>query len=88
MAAKRKIEIFSAGCTTCDDVVAQIKNIACSYCEITVLDMHDDQVASRAKSLGVNSVPAVAVNGKLADCCANRSVDLSILKAAGLGTPL
>ena len=88
MTTKRKIEIFSAGCAACNDVVEQVKNIACSSCEIAVLDMHDNQVADRAKSLGVNSVPAVAVDGKLADCCASRGVDLSILKTAGIGTPV
>lgn len=82
---KRKIEIFSAGCPACQSVIDLVNKIACSNCEVTVLDMNKKDVASRAKSLGVKSVPAVAVNGKLADCCAGRGVDEATLKAAGVG---
>ena len=45
-------------------------------------------VASRAKELGIQSVPAVVINGKLADCCADRGPDIGVLKAAGLGVAL
>ena len=88
MATKRKIEVFTAGCSLCDGVVEQVKSIACPSCEILILDMHDEQVSSRAITLGVKSVPAVAIDGKLADCCASRGVDLSVLKAQGIGTPI
>jgi glutaredoxin len=54
-------------------------------CHVTVLDMKDAEVAERAKALGVRSVPAVAINGKLADCCAGRGPDEATLRAAGLG---
>jgi len=50
--------------------------------------MHDNEVAKRAKALGVRSVPAVAIDGKLAECCTGRGVDMRILRAAGLGRPL
>jgi hypothetical protein len=33
-------------------------------------------------------VPAVLIDGKLADCCAGRGVDLQVLRTAGLGRPL
>jgi len=88
MTAKRKIEVFSAGCPACEDTVKLVSDIACESCEIVVLDMHDANVAARAKKLGVRSVPAVAVNGALAGCCAGRGPDASILKTAGLGQPL
>jgi len=42
-------------------------------------------VASRAKSLGIRSVPAVVIDGKLAGCCAGRGPDEATLKAAGIG---
>jgi len=84
----RKIEIFTAGCPACDETVSKIKAIACPSCEIVTLDMHDASVAQRAKGLGVQSVPAVAIDGKLADCCAGRGVDEAVLQAAGLGQPL
>src|SRR6516165_10103619 len=45
-------------------------------------------VARRAKSLGIRSVPAVVIDGKLADCCAGRGVDETVLRAAGLGRAL
>jgi len=53
-----------------------------------VLDMHDSEVSKRAKALGVRSVPAVAIDGKLAECCTDRGVDMQVLRAAGLGRPL
>ncbi len=83
----RKIEIFSAGCPACDETVAMIKQSACGSCEVTVLDMHKPDVATRAKALGVRSVPAVAINGQLAGCCAGRGPDEATLRAAGLGKP-
>jgi hypothetical protein len=65
-----------------------VKRNACQSCEIKVLDMNDTNVADRAKQLGVHSVPAVVIDGKLADCCAGRGPDKATLKAAGLGQPL
>lgn len=81
----RKIEIFSANCPACDTVVKQVKDAACSSCEVTVLDMHSSDVQQRAVTLGIKSVPAVVIDGKLADCCASRAVDLDVLRKAGLG---
>ncbi len=85
---KRSIEIFSAGCGVCDDTVRMVRETACDSCEVTVLDMRKPEVAARARELGVRSVPAVAVNGKLASCCAGRGVDQATLRAAGVGRPL
>ncbi|RMF76636.1 MAG: hypothetical protein D6738_01030 [Acidobacteria bacterium] len=85
MTTKRKIEVFTAGCPACDETVAQVRDLACSSCEVEVLDMHDAQVAARARQLGVRSVPAVAIDGRLADCCSGRSPDADTLRAAGLG---
>lgn len=87
MNASRKIEVFSAGCPACDDVIDLINKVACPSCEIAVLDMHDAKVAARAKSLGVRSIPAVAIDGVLAGCCAGRGPDETVLRAAGLGKP-
>ena len=88
MSDKRQIEIFSAGCPVCKDTIDLVNRMACASCEISVLDMNDKQVAARAAELGIRSVPAVAVNGKLAECCANRGVDENALRAAGIGQPL
>jgi glutaredoxin 3 len=45
-------------------------------------------VAKRAKALGIRSLPAVVVDGKLAACCVGRGVDEAALKAAGVGQPI
>lgn len=85
MTVKRKVEVFSAGCPACEDAIATVQRLAGSTCDVHVLDMKDAEVAKRAKALGVRSVPAVAVDGQLASCCAGRGVDEAGLRAAGLG---
>jgi hypothetical protein len=88
MATKRKVEVFSAGCAACNEVVEMTRRAACPSCEVTVQDMKDINVARRAKSLRIGSVPSVVIDGKLADCCAGRGVDEQVLRAAGLGKAL
>ena len=87
MAGKRKIEIFSAGCSACEDTIKLVNDLACPSCEISVLDMKDAAVANRAKKLGIRSVPSVVIDGKLADCCTGRGPDEATLRAAGVGKP-
>ena len=83
--AIRKVEIFSAGCACCDETVQMVKRIACPSCEVEVLDMKNTVVSQRAKQLGIRSVPAVVINGVLADCCAGRGPTEQALRAAGIG---
>lgn len=85
---KRKIEIFSAGCVCCEEMIGMIRQAACPSCEITVHDMGNHEIAERAKQLGIRSVPAVVIDGKLASCCEDRGPDLQALRAAGLGVAL
>jgi glutaredoxin len=85
METKRKIEIFSAGCKLCTDAINKVKDNSCSSCNVEVLDMMKPEVANRAKKLGVKTVPAVAIDGKLADCCVGSGPNISTLKKAGLG---
>lgn len=82
---KRKIEVFSAGCPCCTDAVELVNRIAGDSSDVQVLDMHQEGVAAKAKEYGVQSVPAIAVDGKLADCCTGRGVDEATLKASGIG---
>lgn len=82
---QRMIEIFSAGCPVCENVVQRVKEAACSSCSIEVMDMKSADVQKRASELGIQSVPAVAIDGKLADCCTTRGVDITALRSAGLG---
>ena len=88
MTRKRKVEIFSAGCPVCLDAIALVERIACPSCNVTVLDMQDNEVYLRANSIGVHRVPAVIVDGKLVDCCAGRAPTEQDLRAAGVGIPL
>jgi hypothetical protein len=88
MAEKRKIEIFSAGCAACNEVIEMVRHAAGQSDEVTVHDMKNINVAKRAKSLGIRSVPSVVIDGRLADCCSGRGVDEQVLRAAGLGRAL
>ena len=88
MTAKRMVEIFSAGCAVCDQTISRIRSLACPSCQVVVLDMKEAGVAKRARDLGVRSVPAVAIDGKLADCCSRAGPDEAVLQGAGLGQPL
>jgi glutaredoxin 3 len=87
VSVRRKIEIFSAGCPVCAEAIELVRSIADPSCEIEVLDMHQDEVASKAKEYGVRSVPAVAIDGKLADCCAGGGIEESSLRAGGVNMP-
>ncbi len=87
MNAKQKIEVFSAGCPACKETIELVNRVACPSCEVSVLDMNQPEVAERAKGLGVRSVPAVVIDGKIADCCSGRGPDEATLRAAGLGQP-
>ena len=88
MPEKRQVEIFSAGCSICEETIDLVNQIACPSCEISVFDMRDKPVADRARDLGIKSIPAVIIDGKLADCCAGRGVDAETLRATGIGQPL
>ena len=88
MSAKRKIEIFSAGCAVCDETVAMVKRVACSSCDVEVLDMHSSADAAKAKSYGVRTVPAIVIDSRLAGCCTGTGPDETSLRAAGVGVPL
>jgi hypothetical protein len=85
VATKRRIKIFSAGCPACEESIRQIQAAVCPSCGIEVLDMGEHVVAKRALHLGVRTLPAVAIDGMLAGCCAGRGIDIATLKAAGLG---
>ncbi|MDQ3194217.1 MAG: thioredoxin family protein [Bacteroidota bacterium] len=82
---KRKIEIFTAGCPVCEEQVEKIKEAACPSCDVVTLNVSSDKNAlSKAKEYNVKSLPAVAIDGKLAECCSS-GIDLNVLKKMGLG---
>ncbi len=88
MTIKRKIEIFSAGCPTCEEAIKLVNSIACTSCEIEVLGMHKEDVAAKAKQYEVRGVPAIVIDGTLADCCAGGGAEVASLRAAGVGVAL
>lgn len=85
--AKRNVEIFSAGCPCCDETVKLVQSLACPSCDVQVLDLRTDPAAqAKAKRYGVQRVPAVAVDGRLAECCQG-GIDAKALQAQGVGHP-
>jgi len=85
MTENRTVEIFTAGCPVCQETVTVVQGMACESCDVSVLNMKDRHVAERAQQLGIRSLPAVVIDGKLEDCCAGRGPDAATLRAAGLG---
>jgi glutaredoxin 3 len=81
MATRKKVEIFSAGCSACKETVEMVKRIASSH-EVIIHDMNKSEIASRAKQYGIRSVPTVVIDGKLASCCTSRGPEEKVLQAA------
>ncbi len=82
---RRKVEIFSAGCPVCQNTIDLVNRIACPSCDISVLDMNNSDVSQRARAIGISRVPAVVINGKLAECCSVGAPNEQDLRAAGIG---
>ena len=80
MESKRKVEVFSAGSALCEEVIDVLRREAGSSSEVIVRNMLDARSLARAEKLGIRSVPAVVIDGKLASCCTQRGVDLKVLK--------
>jgi glutaredoxin 3 len=87
MTNKRRVEVFSAGCALCEEVVDAVRREAGPSCEVVVRNMLDSRVLRRAEELGIRSVPAVVIDGKFVSG-SGPGVDIQALKAAGLGKPL
>ena len=86
---KRKVEVFTSGCPICKSTVDLVNSLACPSCEIIIYDLTKDankEIQNKAALYGINRIPAVAVNGKLLDCCNMGSVSESALRQAGLGS--
>lgn len=84
---QRTVEVFTAGCPCCDEAVNTVQSLLCPSCELRVLDMRADrQAQARATQYGIRRVPAVAVNGQLADCC-QAGIQPEALRLLGVGVP-
>ena len=86
---KRKVEVFTSGCFVCKDTVTLVKELACPNCDVAIYNLSDPcdskECIAKGKQYGINSVPAVVVDGKIVDCCKRGKPDRETLKAAGLG---
>ena len=66
-----------------------VKRLACPSCEVIIYDLNKDdkkEIQAKAMAYGIERIPAVAVNGKLLECCNMSSVSENILKQAGVGS--
>ena len=88
--ALRNVEVFTAGCPVCGDTVKLVNSIACPSCEVIVYDLNkgceSNICRDKAQRYGIKRLPAVAVDGKLLECCEIGSVSADALKAAGVGS--
>jgi len=86
---KRKIELFTAGCTVCEPVVEMVKAMACSSCEVIIYNIAQPcdtkECLEKVKPYGIKALPAIAVDGKLLSCCQNKGISVDELKNAGIG---
>ena len=85
MSRQRIVEIYTAGCPICNEAIQMVETLACSSCDVTILNLNDTEVAGRAVASSILSVPAVIVDGVLAACCTGRGVSEDALQAAGVG---
>ena len=87
--AKRRVEVFTAGCPVCDDTVNLVKSLICPSCELQIFDLREgcatNECREKATRYGVTAVPAIAVNGVLLDCCRREAITAELLRAAGIG---
>lgn len=87
---KRLIEVFTAGCIVCDPALQLVKNLACSSCEVVVYNIaspcDSKDCLRKAQEYGITTLPAIAVNGVLLNCCQNRGISEKELVQAGVGS--
>ena len=85
MVQRRKIEIFSAGCPCCSEAVELVEFLADTEHDIEIRDMHDPAVAAAARGYGIHRLPAIVIDGRLADWYAARDLDEATLTQAIFG---
>ena len=64
MAGKRKIKVFTAGCSLCDDTLRLVKDaVASCGCEVAERRCPPQQMCEEGKAYGVRAMPTVVVDG-------------------------
>jgi hypothetical protein len=73
----------------CAEAVKTVKSLVCPDCEVVVYDLNKGCASgacrTKAKEYGVDRLPAVAVDGRLVECCQTEPVNAQALRAAGVG---
>jgi hypothetical protein len=77
-----EVEVFSAGCPTCQEATEMVKRVAGPSNPVVVLGMHQADVAARAKRLGITRLPSVVIDGMPQNCCTDRGPDEPTLRTA------
>jgi hypothetical protein len=88
MAARRKLEVFTAGCAVCQGVVEMVNELACPHCDVAIYNLNKDEGVDEARGYGITALPSVVVDGKLLECCERGPITKEGLEAAGIGQPL
>ena len=87
--SKRRIELFTAGCSVCQPIIEKVQAMACSSCEVVIYNLSQPcetkECLDKVKTYGIKSLPAIAVNGKLLNCCQNKGISEEELLNAGIG---
>lgn len=77
-AGANRIEVFTAGCNFCNSAVDLVKSSISEDDELIVYNMNERNKKATYKKIadgyGINSVPAVTVNGKLLSCCKSSGI--------------
>ena len=88
MAEKRKIEVFTAGCTECEETVTMVKDLVCESCEVIFYNLskvcESKECLEKVNAYGIKKVPAVVVDGKITDYSSSAPT-IEDLRAAGVG---
>jgi glutaredoxin 3 len=67
MSARKKIEVFSAGCSTCGETIEIVKKIAGSARDVVIHDMHQADLAPKRKSTALRACPPWSLMGPWQD---------------------
>jgi hypothetical protein len=89
--ARRRVEVFTAGCLICEEAVHLVQSRSCRNCEIQVYDLREgcatNECGAKAARYGITAVPTVVVEGVMLECCRREPVSAAVLAAAGIGQP-
>lgn len=85
--AQRHIEVFTTGCPGCEPAVNLVHEMAGPNCQVVVRDLRSNgDATAKAAEYGITRVPAVVVDGRVAECCTGaHDPTREGLSAAGVG---